>query len=1711
MSPLRRWHCRSHCRCQDPLCQCDPVSSVSPGSATMRLPCCLMLLASLVPSALSSWGVSYPESLQAVGGSCLVVPCTFSYPADVTTTDGIVAIWYKDYDGQKTLVFHSTTPQDVDAHFRGRAQLLGDPMARNCTLLLRGVTPGDSGPYRFRFEIINGDRWSAARDVTLSISEDLQRPSVTSSEEQTEGQRSTLECSIPYVCPWSDIVLHWEGYDPQVSEVSSHFQLDTSRVSQQVNLTSTFSWKDHSKKLLCEVSHGSRKASTELVLRVRHTPKDTQASLSPSSGNIGVGDTVTLSCEVGSSHPPVARYHWYKDGVAVGTERVLSLRGVRREDHGRYHCEAQNALGTGVSPAVTVRVFSAEISASPAAKVREGTATTLSCDIPGREGHPEELTYTWYKNSAWLKEGPAHTLLFPAVAAGDAGYYSCQVTNSQGSDTAQAISLSVTYPPRIPTLTLFQETQGGRLVIVRCTVDSHPPATLAITHDGTMLATSGAQVALRQRLSVTTSRNSLRLEIRDAGPRDSGKYGCAASNVHGNASATKVLMTRAAELLIQPSAEVPEGTAVTLTCVGTGDMVEEPLYTWYRNGRRLQESSFPTLQFPSVRGDDAGAFQCQVRSRNGSDTSEAVPLRVLYPPRQPALSSFLQSQGGHLGIIQCSVESDPESNLTLRRGDNVIACTRGCPQATNPRVHVTRSYNSLKVEIRDVVVEDEGTYMCQAGNSQGSASATVDFQADTANVTVSPSPTVLEGDNATLTCHLSSGSPAVPNVTWYHNGQQIAEGSATSLVLRPVASRDAGLYRCRASTAGGSRSSPGVLLDVLYPPRDPLLKAFLEAEQGSLAIFQCSVASNPPAQLALLRDQEPVATSTGGSSPRVTVSAVPNSLRVEIREVTPADDGSYRCLATNAHGSTERRLYLRVQATRVLISPSSEVLEGDNVSLMCQVAGEPPGDTVYSWYKDSKWLQEGPDSVLVLSRVTSAATGLYHCRARGPAGTSASPAVTLQVWYPPRVPVLSTFLEPPLGQRGILECSVDSSPPAQLALFKDGALVASTVLSPPVPRPRLSVTSATNVLRVRVQPVLLQDEGEYQCVATNAHGNASAAGNFSGGAARVWIWPSPDVQDGDAATLTCAVAGGAQDVLSYTWYRNQVWLGTGSSQNLTFHGVTTSDAGSYHCSIHTPARNYSATPATLNVLYPPRNLRLQSFVESSQGTATILLCVVDSHPPAQLTLLRGGHPVASSPPRGGDTPRQSIRVSSSPNALRLEFREASEEDEGEYECQAQSPLGVTRASLTLRVQATRVLVRPSAEVPEGTEVTLTCQAPPAQPGTLYTWFKNGQWVTEGPEPSLRLRGHRSDAGLYGCQAGRRPRAPPAALAVLYAPQEPRFVALVEPRGGRQAVLLCSADGVPPPDIAVSRGQGHPPLATTRGPSDPRFEVRATASTLRVEMLGLDLGDAGLYWCSATNSRGTAAASLRLDVRGVTVTVEPSQEVAEGTKATVSCLATAWGDKGVNYTWYRDGRWLREGPSGSFILGHVSSADAGSYQCQASGTWGTATSVPVSLSVLYPPRAVSVSTFLENRSGRGAIVLCTADSHPPSSLALYHQGHLLATSLSPAATPGVRAIPSHNALRVELVGTGAGGRYVCVATNALGNTTASADLDVHTLSHLRTFTILAWLLMAIMAVVIVALLAVKVWPRIRKFQSWSGAKDTLELRSKQELPQVDGAS
>ncbi|NWJ01092.1 SN protein, partial [Crypturellus undulatus] len=544
-------------------------------------------------------------------------------------------------------------------------------------------------------------------------------PSIAASEEVSEGAVATFNCSSPYACPFGGAGLRWGGYDARRSAVATVLRLDPAGTLLQQRLTSTFSWRDHGKRLLCELSLGPRSATAELVLRVRHAPQGVVASVQPSARNTRVGDAVSFACAVNSSYPPVTAYRWYKDGAAVGSEPVLTLRHIQREDYGQYHCEAENAVGSGAAPALTLFVFSAEVSVRPAAEVREGTVTTLSCDVPG--GESQELNYTWYKNGAWLQEGPAHTLLFRDVAAADAGYYSCKVQNDLGSVASPAVSLSVNYAPRAPSIALFQEAPGGRLAIVHCTVDSHPPAALSLYRDGALVASSGSHEAPGRRLRVVTARNSLRLEMLALAPADGGEYRCAAHNALGNATAAKFFAAHTARVLIQPAAEVREGDAVTLTCKAARPAAP---YAWYRNGRQLPQSSAAVLLFPSVRAADASTYRCET---HGGDTSAAVSLRVLYAPREPRVTVLLEAQRGRLAVFQCAVESNPAARLDLYRGDELVASSAP-GRSHSARVSVAAAPNALRAELRDVTPEDEGSYRLEATNAHGTASQRLYFR-----------------------------------------------------------------------------------------------------------------------------------------------------------------------------------------------------------------------------------------------------------------------------------------------------------------------------------------------------------------------------------------------------------------------------------------------------------------------------------------------------------------------------------------------------------------------------------------------------------------------------------------------------------------------------------------------------------------------------------------------------------------------------------------------------------------------------------------------------------------------------------------------------------------------------------------------------------------------------------------------------------------------
>lgn len=107
--------------------------------------------------------------MEGVKGSCLIIPCVFSFPADVEVPHGITTIWYYEHSRNRQVVHHSGDPTLVEKRFRTRAQLLGNPKYKECNLLLKDLSPQDSGSYNFRFEISEINRWLDVKGTVVTV------------------------------------------------------------------------------------------------------------------------------------------------------------------------------------------------------------------------------------------------------------------------------------------------------------------------------------------------------------------------------------------------------------------------------------------------------------------------------------------------------------------------------------------------------------------------------------------------------------------------------------------------------------------------------------------------------------------------------------------------------------------------------------------------------------------------------------------------------------------------------------------------------------------------------------------------------------------------------------------------------------------------------------------------------------------------------------------------------------------------------------------------------------------------------------------------------------------------------------------------------------------------------------------------------------------------------------------------------------------------------------------------------------------------------------------------------------------------------------------------------------------------------------------------------------------------------------------------------
>uniref|UniRef100_A0A671TG25 Ig-like domain-containing protein n=1 Tax=Sparus aurata TaxID=8175 RepID=A0A671TG25_SPAAU len=162
---------------------------------------------------------------------------------------------------------------------------------------------------------------------------------------------------------------------------------------------------------------------------------------------------------------------------------------------------------------------------------------------------------------------------------------------------------------------------------------------------------------------------------------------------------------------------------------------------------------------------------------------------------------------------------------------------------------------------------------------------------------------------------------------------------------------------------------------------------------------------------------------------------------------------------------------------------------------------------------------------------------------------------------------------------------------------------------------------------------------------------------------------------------------------------------------------------------------------------PPDVLSVDHFSESSspeivEGSSVTLTCSSDANPAAKYTWYK----------ENGDPDLQPL--SKDPQ---LVFSSIQSSDSGEYYCTAENELGRrTSKYISIGVEYApklpSVSVSPSAEIVEGSSVTLTCSSD-ANPAANYTWYKKNYKLLQSPEGSYYLTSISSeDGGNYSCKA-----------------------------------------------------------------------------------------------------------------------------------------------------------------------------------------------------------------------------------------------------------------------------------------------------------------------------------------------------------------------
>ncbi|XP_053085824.1 B-cell receptor CD22 isoform X2 [Pangasianodon hypophthalmus] len=407
------------------------------------------------------------------------------------------------------------------------------------------------------------------------------------------------------------------------------------------------------------------------------------------------------------------------------------------------------------------------------------------------------------------------------------------------------------------------------------------------------------------------------------------------------------------------------------------------------------------------------------------------------------------------------------------------------------------------------------------------------------------------------------------------------------MVSGVVVSQDWGVYYTQSSICALKGSTVTVGCRYTYPAGYSVNKAFWSRE--------------------LVTDKEPP-DLTSDPKYRGRVQYLGDKRRdcsLRLSDVREQDQGKYyfRFITTFAEGKYQGKdgVNLSVTELQVEMIPDS-VVEGAEVTLTCKTTCSLTVTPTFTWYKNGiRSSSASSFNPLRLPSVSQRDAGSYSCSVQGQ--SYRSPAVTLDVQYPPKR--VSVSIRPSgeivEGSSVTLSCSSDANPPVQTYTWYKGT------------------SSIRTGQTYTISSISSEDSGEYTCQAENKHGvQSSTAASlnvlYPPKSVSVSISPSGEIVEGSSVTLTCSSDA---NPVEYNWFKGTLFKS--KEKTYTINKISSEDSGDYKCKSSNQYGEKYSDGATLNVLYPPKNVSvsISHSGEIVEGSSVTLTCSSDANPPVQ--------------------------------------------------------------------------------------------------------------------------------------------------------------------------------------------------------------------------------------------------------------------------------------------------------------------------------------------------------------------------------------------------------------------------------------------------------------------------------------------------------------